>query len=233
MKIPKLLTAIAIAAAMLSFAGCGEKNDSNTSVDDTPEDSISAPAETTEAETEAIPETEPPTEPPTEAPTEAEPEMTFAELEDIADMILSGNTDTIDDMVASLAEWGFEFDKEQEYVFDGPEFSIVANVLETPINFSGFDESDIVGISVCKHYTDYPDDVSFTFNTPDYDSDDYFMFLAAYNDFGERFYNFLLDQGCQEREDGDLTDDRFSKITKMTTIEGDTNERVVRVYFEK
>lgn len=219
MKRTKILAKIAIAAAMLSLAGCGNNADSNTSVSDIPEDSASAVTETTETPTEEVPETttaieettdEPVTETPTEAPTEADIEldidnMTIAMLENIADKILTGNTDTVDDMAATLFECGFEFNAdEEEKDYDNQS---IHETLKNPIIFSDFENLSIDSIFVAQTYDDNEQLLPVVT----------FVLFSKRSDYNEEFDTYanlvayLVNNGYSVEDNG-MSSDRFSNV---------------------
>lgn len=224
MKRTTILAAIAIAAATLSFTGCGKKNDTNTSVDDIPAVSTTAAAETTTA-TEAATD-EPVTEPATDAETKQDGEsMTFDDIQDIVEPILTGKTDTLDDMVATLTECGLEFDDEKDDSWNGPEFAYTEKYLKTPVAFSGVDNLTVESIIVFKHYDNAPDNVTVKLTTG-FTED-----MVTNSVIGENFSNYLLDNGCSHSETDNFAfvNDRFSSIISQTDVE----EGVTRLSFEK
>lgn len=224
MKRTKILTAIAIAAAMLTLVGCGNKTDGGNSGADVPanSDDKTVTETTEEATTEAAAETT------TEAPTEAEPEgesMTFDDIQDIVEPILTGKTDTLDDMVATLSECGLEFDDEKDETWEGPEFAYTKKYLKTPIAFSGVDNLTVESILVFKYNTDKPNEVVINLTTG-FTND-----MVTNSVIGENFSNYLLDNGCSHSETDNFAfvNDRFSSIISQTDVE----EGVTRLRFEK
>lgn len=235
MKRTTILAAITIAAATLSFAGCGKKNNTNTSVDDIPAVSTTAAADTTESTTEAASETttvtesttdEPATEPATDAETKQDGEsMTFDDIQDTVEPILTGKTDTLDDMVATLSGCGLEFDDEKDDSWEGPEFAYTEKYLKTPVAFSGVDNLTVESIIVFKHYDNAPDNVTVKLTTG-FTED-----MITNSVIGENLSNYLLDNGCDHSETDNFAfvNDRFSSIISQTN----TREGVVRLSFEK
>lgn len=225
MKRTKILTAIAIAAAMLTLVGCGNKTDGGNSDADVPanSDDKTVTETTEEATTEAAT-----AETTTEAPTEAEPEsesMTFDDIQDIVEPILTGKTDTLDDMVATLSECGLEFDDEKDDSFDGPLFSRTTKYLKTPITFSGTDNLAIEYISIFKHHDDAPDNVTVNLNTGFTDD------TVTNSVISETFGNYLLDNGCSHSETDNFAfvNDRFPSIIIQTNVK----KGIISVSFEK